>query len=112
MKRKGPSVPDIRDVKPTRVILDAKLTIDGGSLDTSNVGRIWGAVRVAFDRAAMAAGLGSTWTVELSCTQPKRMDARIERQKLNIDRSVPSPQTEQPVKPEERLPARMPDRFS
>lgn len=88
MKRqKGP---DIRDLKPTMVIFDSKLTIDGGSLSSSEIGRIWMAIRQAFEKEAHGCGLGWSFTAELSCVSPKRMLARIARSKLCVEYPRPA----------------------
>jgi hypothetical protein len=84
MRKKKKTKPDIRDVKPTIVILEAKLTFNGGSLSTHPTGAIWLDVINAFEKSAAAHGLGCSWLGEVKCSQPRHIDAMIRRLDLNI----------------------------
>lgn len=76
---------DIRDVKPSRVLLDFSVTIDGGSIGTSEeLSRVVMAIQRAFETTAHANGLGYSWGASLHCTTPKRMDARVAKGKYEI----------------------------
>lgn len=97
---KGPKGPDIRDVKPTRVILDARLSIDGGTISTSQeLSDVWSSTIQAFEKAAHAAGLGFAWEGQISCVGPKTMDARVERAQLEIV-MPPGANAEPPASPD------------
>jgi hypothetical protein len=82
-KQKGP---DIRDVKPTIVLLRADLTFNGGTLSADPIGKIWRDVLVAFEKSAHKHGLGSTWMGELHCRQPKAFQATLDRLRLCVDK--------------------------
>lgn len=84
MRRRGPSGPDIRDVKPTTIILDCRIKIDGGTLASPEINRVWAAVHKAFAETAHECGLGYSWIGEVGCTDPARMRKRIERLDLQI----------------------------
>lgn len=94
-KRRGPQGPDIRNVKPTRIVMDLKMTIDGGTVGTSQeLSEVWTSVMRAFQGTAHRLGLGFAWVGEISCVTAKRMDARIARSQLNV--REPSPLAAQP----------------
>jgi hypothetical protein len=78
-RRRSPHGPDIRDVKPTRVLMSVTLTIDGGTLSHQEISDVWMGLQHAFQTAAHKAGLGYSWAAELKCTTPTRMDATIKR---------------------------------
>ncbi len=84
-RRKGPSGPDIRDVKPTAVILDVRLQINGGTLSSPEIGKVWNAIHSAFEKAAHENGLGFAWMGEVGCTTPQRMERRVQKLGLNIE---------------------------
>lgn len=90
MRRRGPSGPDIRDVKPTTIILDCRMQINGGSLSSPEIGRVWAAVHKAFAETAHECGLGYSWMGEVGCTDPARMRKRIERLGLHVYKPAPS----------------------
>lgn len=75
---------DIRDQKATIVLLDAALSVNGGSLD-EDITAVWLAVKQALATSAHARGLGFSWTAKLHCMTPARMQARIERLDLNVE---------------------------
>lgn len=84
-RRRGPQGPDIRDVKPTRVLLHASVTIDGGTIGSSKeLDAIVTAVLRSFERVAHEQGLGYSWGLELRCTNPKRMTQRIEKGDFSV----------------------------
>lgn len=95
---KRPRKPDIRDVRPTIVILDAKLTFNGGTLSSDQVGKVWIGMLKAFEKIAHEQGLGCTWMGELGCQRPEVMQRRIERLQLNIEKP-PSTNAVDPVVP-------------
>lgn len=78
--------PDIRDVKPTTVIMNIGLKINGGTLSSPEINQVFGAVHRAFAEAAMKCGLGYSWIGEVGCTRPEVMQRTIERQNLHITR--------------------------
>ena len=91
-RRRGPSGPDIRDVKPTRVIMDIGLSIDGGTIGLSKeLDAVLVATVRAFEVAAYAQGLGFAWSANVRCVMPKRMDARIAKQALCIEQPPSDP---------------------
>jgi len=94
-KRSWPKGPDIRDAAPTIVLFDSKLTFNGGSCSNPEVMLVWLAVKAAFCKAAFDAGLSCSWTAEVTCTTPERMQARIDKQMLNVEQR-PASDTKEP----------------
>lgn len=83
-RRKATPRVDIRDQKATVIVLDARLSANGGKLD-DDVVVVWQAIKAALMQSAHGRGLAFTWTAELKCVNQKVMAARIERDELCIE---------------------------
>lgn len=82
-KKKNERV-DIRDQVPTVIVLESRLTINGGSIVSPQMDAVWSAVHRAFERASHKAGMGYSWHGSVSSRSPKSMEALVKRLKLDV----------------------------
>lgn len=85
MPIRRPKGPDIRDVKPTTIIMETTMKIDGGSLAGSEIGKVWAAVHRAFESAAAECGLNFAWMGEVGCVTPERMARMVKQRGLAVE---------------------------